>query len=437
MSETTSPRSPRARPAEDGPPLPAAPWTPQNPAARFARAFWTWLGSFGLAVTLLLALLVLVLLATFEQQRAALFDVVERFFGSWFLLYDAGPLAIPLPGGLLVLVLLSVNLLVGGVIRLRKKVATVGILVAHLGVLLLFAGSLVESLTADKGQMTVLEGESADEFVSYDEWEAVVRERAPSGAATEWVLPHHATDGLSKGQTARFTNARLPFDVVVSEWARNAQPRSPRPDDEGMTAVDGWVVGARPPVGAGNLMNFPGCRVTLVPKEKGPSQDAILWGFSSVDGDRPWVTEVAGRRFEVDLRQRRWTLPFTLELRKFVHETYPGTSMPSRFSSFVRKHEDGVARDVHITMNEPLRRRGYTNYQSSWRPDEASGSQRSWSTFSVVWNPMDRLPLVNMSVQMFACAVIGLGLGIHFVRRLVLFILHDRAERAAAARSAA
>jgi hypothetical protein len=89
--------------------------------------------------------------------------------------------------------------------------------------------------------------------------------------------------------------------------------------------------------------------------------------------------------------------------------------MDSRFSSYVTKVEDGVERDVHVTMNEPLRHRGYTFYQSGWGPPGASPGEPHYSTFSVVRNPSDRVPI-------WACTVIALGLLVHFGRRLALHV---------------
>jgi hypothetical protein len=66
-------------------------------------------------------------------------------------------------------------------------------------------------------------------------------------------------------------------------------------------------------------------------------------------------------------------------------------------------------------MNEPLRHRGYTFYQSGWGPEGSEEGTPRWSTFSVVRNPADRVPLIG-------CVVIAAGLLFHFGRKLVLHI---------------
>ncbi len=59
-------------------------------------------------------------------------------------------------------------------------------------------------------------------------------------------------------------------------------------------------------------------------------------------------------------------LPFTMELRKFVVDYY-STGMPSRFASevTVTDPDNGERFDVTIEVNEPLRYKGVTVYQSS------------------------------------------------------------------------
>ena len=142
---------------------------------------------------------------------------------------------------------------------------------------------------------------------------------------------------------------------------------------------------------------------------------AVVWGRQAF----PWAATTGGRTFEVDLRHRSWPLPFRVRLNRFVHEKHPGTRMDSRFSSYVTKIEGGVERDVHITMNEPLRHRGYTFYQSGWGPPDAPPGTPRYSTFSVVRNPSDRVPIL-------ACARDrGWASLIHFVRKL---LLHIRSE---------
>jgi hypothetical protein len=86
----------------------------------------------------------------------------------------------------------------------------------------------------------------------------------------------------------------------------------------------------------------------------------------------------------------------------------------------VSKVEGSVATRIHITMNEPLRHRGYTLYQSGYGPQRPDEPPTPYSVFSVVRNPADRVPW-------FACGVIFLGMLVHFVMKLSRHLARQRA----------
>jgi hypothetical protein len=87
--------------------------------------------------------------------------------------------------------------------------------------------------------------------------------------------------------------------------------------------------------------------------------------------------------------------------------------------SHVTRTEGDASQAVHIAMNEPMRYRGYTFYQSSWGPPGAGPHDRLYSSLAVVRNPAEQLPV-------YACYVIALGLSIHFAAKLGR---HLRAQR--------
>jgi hypothetical protein len=74
-------------------------------------------------------------------------------------------------------------------------------------------------------------------------------------------------------------------------------------------------------------------------------------------------------------------------------------------------------------MNEPLRHKGFTFFQSSWGPADAKPGQPLFSTFSVVRNPADDLPL-------YACIIIAIGMLVHFIRKIGRHIKLESGRRA-------
>ncbi len=456
-------------PRRELPPRPVKP--PRPPLARVVDL----LGSFGLAVSLLLLLFVLTLLGTLEQRTMSLYDVQKKYFESVFLVADVFGVPVPLPGASLVMGLLSVNLIVGGVIRIRKATATVGVIVAHVGILMLFVGGLVESLWADKGQMTLMEGTSSDQFHSYYEWEITVAEARPDGGTTEHVIGDDRLAGLDPEDRLRIASEALPFDVRIAGWTRNAEVVSARDAEERIRTAhwteDRWrrYEAASGPdatkklraeaaswarneeayrdalaLGGGDVAgeviwpldpgieaerNVAAAYVAVAPKaaSDGGERRRLLEALS----DGPWTVTVGGRAFAIDLHHRRWTVPFTVRLKDegFVKRLYPGTGMPQEFSSNVVMTENGASRDVHITMNAPLRHKGYTFYQSGFRDAQRPGERMS-STFSVVRNPSDRMPI-------YSWCVIAAGLLVHFVIKLIRHVSVEAKAKAAAAEAAA
>lgn len=87
---------------------------------------------------------------------------------------------------------------------------------------------------------------------------------------------------------------------------------------------------------------------------------------------RPVPVQVGGLNIGIAYGARRITLPFSIALRDFEMERYPGTNSPASYASEVtiQDTERGVERDFRIYMNNILDYRGYRFFQSSYDKDE-------------------------------------------------------------------
>lgn len=372
--------------------------------------------SLSLAGVLLVLLALLTFLGTLAQSDHGLYEVQRRYFESLYLVHDVGPIGVPLPGGGLVMGLLFVNLLIGGVVRIRRGVRTAGVIVAHLGMLLMLAAGFVKYRTGVEGHVTLYEGDERAWFQSYTDTELAVVELDDFGRPTrEWVFADEVLAGAAPGSEVHVDG--LPFALAITHWFENANvlPKGPM-FDVSVPVVDG-VFARATERDAQAERNAPAAYVEATAPD-GTHATGLLWAFDAA----PWTLDVDGRRFALDVRKERYPLPFAVRLDTFTKQDHPGTTIPAWFSSdvTVTDHMSGadVSRPVTISMNQPLREEGCVLYQASWGPQGARPGQRLFSTLAVVKNPADQWPLVS-------CLVIAAGLLFHFGRMLVRHVRRE------------
>lgn len=382
------------------------------------------LGSFGLACVLLIDLFLLTLFGTLYQVEAGLFEAQKVYFESWVVVQRA-PLPHVLLGGLACMGLLAVNLFVGGFVRIQKSKRTAGILVVHAGIALLLASGFVKLYHSEDGHLTLLEGESSDEFQSYFLWEVAVWDASQKGPVEEHLIPHDQIVDLVDGKARTFTSAALPFDIELSGFLRNCQPMPKGPNWQADSpVVDGYAL-LRSEDEVEAEKNIAGLTLRLRERASGRTQEDLLWGLEK----HPWgpsnypaTFESGGKTWAASLRHTRYPMPFTIRLEDFRKEDHPGMALARSFESDVVKLEGGSEQKVLIQMNEPLRTGGLVLFQSGFNQGP---SGREISTFSVVRNPSDYWPL-------YACIVIGVGLLIAFVPKLLKFVRTQNQLRAKA-----
>ncbi|MBL8839941.1 MAG: cytochrome c biogenesis protein ResB [Planctomycetes bacterium] len=399
------------------------------------KKLYALLSSYGLAALLLVFLLLLTWLGTLEQVEFGLYETQKKYFESLFLIHEAGPFAVrlpfsdpakgplmtipafpvPLPGVYLLLSLLVVNLVLGGMVRLRKDRSRAGILITHFGILFMLAAGFVEFRWSHEGVLQVFPQERSRDYYSYHEWDITVRDADATGRVREHVIPSEEWRELAPGATHRFTHDALPFDVLVTKTFRNCRvvPQGPMFKGDG-AVIDGYVVlDSKPEME--QEFNVPGAYLTIAEKTTGRQTDAIVWGRQM----QPLTVDAGGKRWLIDLGKRRHELPFDIQLDKFIVEFHPGTSMARTYWSNITKFDGGQQTAMKITMNEPLRHQGYTLFQTNWGPQDGNLDQPLYSVFTVVENPSDQWPK-------WSCYVIAVGLLLHFSLRLKKYVASTR-----------
>lgn len=391
------------------------------------------LGSPRLACVAFVLLALATWLGTLAQVELGLHAAQKRYFESFGLIHWLGPVPIPLPGANLVLSVLFVNLCVGGIVRLRKRRSTIGVLVAHAGIAILLLAGFVKHAFARDGHVTLYEGQSSGWYQSYYRYELAVARELDDGRLEELLVPHEDLARATEPGSLELALPEYGFALELGSWQPNCRPAlaSPNGLEPGPT-VDGLTLQPRE-VEREAERNLAGLAASAR-FESGERQEALLWSASHT----PWtVTAPDGGRYAVELRKERYPLPFRIALDDFRKEDHPRTAMPRSFESDVTiaplptgadgTGGVGAARAVRIEMNEPLRSDGLVVYQASWGPSEALPGEPLFSTFAVVENPADAWPLVG-------CIVIALGLALHFGQRLARWIRRSAERRARPAR---
>jgi len=364
-------------------------------------------GSLGLSCSLLLLLGLLTWLGTLEQARSGLYEVQRKYFESFVLLHDLGPVSLPLPGANLVLSLLALNLIVGGMLRIAKRRSTVGVMIVHAGILLMLAAGFAKWRFSSDGQITLYEGQRAAHFEDPYRYELSIVEHRESGERLEYRVPQETLVPPRGAERVRLRGEGLPFVVEVAGYARNARVQRKGPRFEvAVPVLEGLFLQQLEPELAAER-NIAGAYLKLLGTGSDEPPQAIVWGAQA----QPWSFRSAGRSFSFDLRRERHAMPFAIELDDFAKLDHPGTALPASFTSDVTVHAAGSESALRISMNEPLRRDGLVVYQASWGPQGAGANARLFSTFAVVRNPADQWPL-------YSCIVITLGMLLHFGRKL-------------------
>lgn len=385
---------------------------------KLLKKIFDFFASFGFAVVLLLFLLLLTFLGTLDQVENGLYYTQQKYFNSLYVVhefFDVVPVL--LPGTYLLLGLFLVNIICGGIIRIRKNWKKPGIIIAHIGIITLLVGAFVTFHYSDSGNMRLAEGQSSNEFVSYYDW--VIEIGRPEETDELLIVDDDNFIGLDPGESRTFYSDDLPFDVTLSGFAKNCMPVQVGPGTASrVSEVDGYYLETLPLENEAE-QNIAGAYITVTDHETGEAQRGILWGFQM----EPLTIEHKDTKWTFELTRKRWEVPFTLALNTFVRELYPGTDTPKAYESYVTKFEGDSTENIKIYMNHPLRHRGYTFFQASFGSDP-SGAGEFFSVFSVVRNPADQVPLV-------ATIIIGVGLLIHFTQKLFRYLQIESKRRTA------
>lgn len=353
----------------------------------------TRLASLKITVICLLLLFVLTFWGTVAQVENGLYASQERYFSSFYFL-AAG--FIPFPGAQLVLWILGVNLVCALFITKKFYIPKfAGLLITHCGLILFLIAGYVTFVQSRESHLTLREGQAANVSQAYHDWEVAVWPNSDEKARTVTAI---STKRLKEGEVITF--APLEVSFAVKTFHRNAR------------AFTAPFAGVKE-----KYLNASGINILEAkPAEKEPEKNVPAVILQAQTPEKPLLLLFGGedeptkftagdKEFFFILRHEKYPLPATIKLIDFMMEKHPGTEVARTYKSKVEVQSHGASRDVTISMNEPLRIKEYTFYQSSYQIDPMGNET---STLAVVKNSGRLLPYI-------ATFVVTIGLALHFL----------------------
>ena len=185
------------------------------------RQFRDFFVSLQLTVVLLAMGIVLVFAATLDQTNLGIWAVQEKYFRSFFVLWQVGEVPVPVfPGGYLVGGLLFFNLLASHFYRFKFTWKKSGIFMTHIGLLLLLVGELLSGLWQEDTLLTMREGETLNYSESQLKNELAIIDVTDPKTDLVVAVPENV---LARGRTIEHPD--LPFRIETRSYYQNAMLR--------------------------------------------------------------------------------------------------------------------------------------------------------------------------------------------------------------------
>jgi hypothetical protein len=363
-----------------------------NPEIFFYTAIW---------------LIVLLVYGTIDQKYNGLYLSQQKYFSSW-LVWGV------FPGGRLAMTVMFVNLACKLVFNSPIRWNRAGTLISHSGMLLLLLGGFFTAYFSNEGSMPIPEGETSSYYQDYHELEFAVIDKSP---ADYDAVTAFNKDYIKEG--AVISDVDFPFTITVEDYHRNIDILRREP------AVTEGVHGFA------QRFEFQAMKLETTFEQ---NMAGMVLNIKGLDGDNdgtymvfqfmevPQTLTAGGKDYVIQLRNKRYQLPFAIELIDFTKKVHPGTQTASHYSSLVNVMSGGIKREVLISMNEPLRNLDFTFYQASF----IEGVADETTVLAVVQNAGRNFPYV-------ASCIMAAGLFLHLIIQVPKLIVRSKRKQEGAA----
>lgn len=286
-----------------------------------------------LLLYLLPYMMFLLIAGTVAQKYVGLFTATKIFFTSF--VFWVG--FIPLPGGATALALLFVNLAAYFITKSKWSVQTFGSSLTHLGVIVLLLGGVVTLIDKQEGFIILRDGKTADAFYGYHTRYFDIEKNGR-------LIWRSDVGDLKTGQLLHLRD--FPSPLRIETLYTNSML------DE-----------------TGKLQEIP------AQKDEETNQAGMKFSFTQNGktiskttteflAEQPILKDKKDT-YHFILKRASVRLPFKLEMQKLTQELYPGVDTAKSYETRFNVIEADHTWPAHVSMNDPLRYKGYTFYQAS------------------------------------------------------------------------
>ena len=328
-------------------------------------------------------MMMLVVLGTLAQKDMGLYAAQNRYFSAWITWFWF----IPMPGGRLTLIIILINLSFFFFKKSIWKIKKLGIVILHLGGILLLVGGGLTAMFSSEGNMVIEESAQSNHVEDYHFMELAIINTSASSFDEFTIFDQPL---LKRNQV--LAHANLNFEIEIINYLENCEPtkRNSLAGIQHKGMLKNFMLSELKPEKEDNW-NRPGMIYKI--SNSGTNADGMYGIFLGQPISQ--TVSVNNKDYTIILRRKRTYLPFSIELLDFKKILHPGTDIPKSYSSDINLIENGAVRKILIQMNEPLRHKGYTFFQSSF----IEGPNSETTVLAVVKNYGRLFPYISSIIM--------------------------------------
>jgi len=263
-------------------------------------------------------------------------------------------------------------------------ISHLGIIITHIGAFLLLLGGIITGYFSFEGNMVIDENETISFIRDYHEVELAI---TVLGLKTQDKVI--VIDQQTLAHKSKLSLKELPFEIEVLDFCKNCKvTRRTNQSTEHNGFAKIFSLDSIP-LAKNDPENQSGIQIQIKNSEK----DGKYAVFLDMPVKQSLVTH--NRKYFFQIRKKRTPLPFKIELLNFTKLDYASTSMAKSYQSEVNLIDGKIKQRTVIKMNEPLRYKGYTLYQSSFIQD----GNKETTVLSVVHNVGRLFPYISSIIM--------------------------------------